>query len=168
MKRFFKYTLVTLVLVATLGLASCSKQAGKERYRRPKFQIVSLDKVTGSIGEKWYLTITVANNTASNMRIMAASAFVTYNGRKIGRLALDGEIVLPRRQCSRVSIPLRLTLSHPMAAISLLNNLRKGDFSGVMIDYSITVSSMVAHRVFEQEGVSLEELVKQFNLGLKR
>lgn len=167
MKRFIKYTFLTLIIVATLVLSGCSSQ-GAHRTRRPKFQVVSLDKVSGSIGESWRVTLTVANNTASNMRITAASAFVRHNGRKIGRLTLDGEVLLPRRRCSQIDVPLRLTLSNPIGALSVLNKLRKGDFSGITIDYNLTVSSLIAHRVFEQDNVALEQLAQQFNLGLKK
>ncbi|MBE6211562.1 MAG: hypothetical protein E7129_00255 [Rikenellaceae bacterium] len=167
MKRFIKYTFLALIIVATLGLSGCTKQ-GQQRQRKQKFQVVSLDRVSGSIGEGWNITLTVANNTASNMRITAASAFVRHNGRKIGRMTLDGEVLLPRRRCSQVEVPLRLTLANPLGALALLNKLRKGDFSDVAIDYSITISAFASHRIFEQENVSLEQLAQQFNFGLKK
>lgn len=167
MKRFIKYTFLILVIVATLGLSGCTKQ-GQQRQRKQKFQVVSLDRVSGSISEGWNITLTVANNTASNMRITAASAFVRHNGRKIGRVALDGEVLLPRRRCSQVNVPLRLTLSNPIGALALLNKVRKGDFSGIAVDYSVTISALASHRIFEQENVPLEQLARQFNFGLKK
>ena len=167
MKRFIKYTFLALIIVATLGLSGCTKQ-GQQRQRKQKFQVVSLDRVSGSISEGWNITLTVANNTASNMRITAASAFVRHNGRKIGRVALDGEVLLPRRRCSQVNVPLRLTLSNPIGALTLLNKVRKGDFSGIAVDYSVTISALASHRIFEQENVPLEQLAQQFNFGLKK
>lgn len=167
MKRLVKHTILALIIVATLGLSSCANQ-GQPRQRKQKFQVVSLDKVSGSLGEGWKITLTIANNTASNMRITAASAFIRHNGRKIGRMTLDGEIVLPRRRCSQVEVPLRLTLANPLGALALLNKVRKGDFTGVAVDYSVTVSALASHRIFEQENVSLEKLAQQFNFGLKK
>ena len=102
------------------------------------------------------------------MRITAANAFVSYNGRKIGRVALDGEVRIPRRSCSQVEVPLRLTLSNPIAALGIYNKMRKGNFSGIMVDYSISVSVLASHRTIEQSGVSLEQMAQQFNLGLKK
>lgn len=166
MRRFAKYIFLA-VIVAMLGVSSCTKQ-GEQRQRRQKFQVVSLDKISGSISDGWELTLTIANNSASNLHITDATAFIRHNGRKIGRLTLDGEVVLPRRRCSQVVVPLRITLSNPVAALALLNKLRKGDFSGVMVDYSVTIATLVSHRVFEQKDVSLEHLAKQFNLGLKK
>jgi hypothetical protein len=168
MKRVLRNIALCLVVVASLALSSCTKQNGQPRQRKNKFQVVSLDKVSGSISEGWRITVTVANNTASNMRITDASAFVRQGGRKIARLTLDGDIFLPRRRCSQVDIPLRITLSNPIAAFSAFNKVRKGDFSGIAVDYSVTVSALASHRTIEGENVSLEQLAKQFNLGLKR
>lgn len=168
MKKVLRYLVICIVVVASLGVSSCSKQDGQTRQRKDKFQVISLDKVSGSISEGWRITITVANNTASNMRITDASAFVHNNGRKIGRLLLDGDILLPRRRCSQVEIPLRVTLSNPIAALSVFNKVRKGDFSGIAIDYSVTISALASHRTIERNNVSLEQLAKQFNLGLKK
>ena len=164
MKRFSKYTILFLgVIIVGLGLSGCSNQ-----QRRAKFQIVSINKVTGSISDGWRLNLTIANNTGSNVRITSGSAFLRQNGRKVARLSLAGEVMLPRRQCSSIDIPLRITLSNPIAAISTLNQIRKGNFSGISVDYNLAISSLVANRTFEQENVSLEQLAKQFNFGLKK
>lgn len=167
MKRVVKNIVVVLLVVMSLALAGCSKQE-RQRQRREKFQIVSLDKVNGSIGEGWRISLTVANNTASNIRITAAHAFIKQGGRKVARVILDGEVLLPRRRCSQVEVPVRLTLSNPIAAISLLNNIRKGNFSGVTVDYSLTAGAVASHRTFEGADVPLEQLAQQFNWGLKK
>lgn len=169
MKRLFKHiSIIAVILVATLALGSCAKQGNTTRQRRQKFQVVSLDKVSGSLSEGWRVTLTVANNTSSNMRITSASAFVRYNGRKIGRVVVDEEILLPRRRCSQVEVPLRITLSNPIAAISLFNKIRKGDYSGIGVDYNVAITAFASHRIFERENVSLEKLAAQFNFGLKK
>ena len=168
MKRAFRDILKLLIIIFVFGLVGCSKPGANQTRHKHKFQVVSVDKVSGSIGDKWAITLTVANNTASNMRITSASAYVKHNGRKVGRLVLDGEVVLPRRRCSQVEVPLRLTVSNPIVAFSLLNKLRKGDFSGVTVEYNIALTAFASHRLCEQEGVSLEQLAQQFNLGLKK
>ena len=130
--------------------------------------MVSVDNLSGSISEGWRITLTIANNTASNLRITNASAFVRHNGRRIGRITLNGEILIPRRRCSQVVVPLRVTLANPIAALGVFNKVRKGDFSGVTVDYNVSVAALTSHRIFEQEGVSLEKLAQQFNFGLKK
>ena len=167
MKNFSKHIILTLLVVAALFLGSCSDNNAK-RHTRTKFQVVTIDKVTGSISEGWRITLTIANNTASNVRVTAANAYIRQNGRKIGRLVLDGEVLIPRRRCSKVEIPLRITIANPIAALGTLNKIRKGDFAGITVDYNITLAAFTSHRTLEQEGVSLEALAQQFNLGLKK
>ena len=169
MKRVLKYLAVIAVAIAvTISLGGCSKQEKGGKQRRQKFQVVSLDKVSGSLNEGWRVTLTVANNTASNLHITAASAYIRYNGKKIGRIAVDGDVTLPRRRCSQVEVPLRVTLSNPMAAFSIFNKVRRGDFSGITADYTITIGAAKLQRTFEKENVSLEQLAAQFNFGLKK
>lgn len=169
MKRYIRYIAIIAAVIATaLSLSSCSKQSKESKPRREKFQIVSLDKVSGSLNEGWRVTLTAANNTASNLHIAAANAYLRYNGKKVGRIVVDGDITLPRRRCSQVEVPLRVTLSNPIVAFSLLNKVRKSDFSGITVDYGITVEVMKSRRTFEGENIPLETLAKQFNYGLKK
>ena len=169
MTQFIKnITIVVVAIVTILAMGSCTKQGEAGRQRRQKFQIISLDKVSGSLSDGWRVTLTIANNTASNMRITSAEAYVRYNGRKIGRFVIDEEVTIPRRRCSQVEIPLRVTLSNPLTALSIFNKVRKGDFTGVAVDYNITITAFAAHRIFERQNVSLEELAYQFNFGLKK
>lgn len=167
MKKFARHSIVAFFVVVALLLGSCSDNRVK-RQPRTKFQVVTIDKVAGSISDGWRITLTVANNTASNIRITSANAYVRQSGKKVGRLVLDGEVLIPRRRCSQVEIPLRITLANPIAALGALNKIRKGDFEGITIDYSITLSALASHRIIEEERVSLDDLARRFNLGLKK
>lgn len=145
-----------------LGITSCSKP----RAPKQKFQIVSVDGISGSMNEGWRLSLTVANNTASNITLVDGWAELRHQGRNIGRVRLNGEVALPRRKCSRVEVPLRATFS--LGILPHLNKIRKGDYSGLTVDYSLSVKAMHKTRTFEQSGVSLEALARQFNFGLKK
>lgn len=162
MRRFAGYIAIAIVLFATMLTTSCSR----ERTPRPKFQIISLDKVGGTVKDGWRITLTVANNTARNITITNATATLLYKGRKVGILTLNDMVVLPRRQCSKVEIPLQAKFSY--SALPLLGKVRKGDLSGITVDYSLSLSALTRLRTFEQQGIPLEELAKKFNLGLKK
>ena len=163
MKRLIRYiSLATMLLALSIGMTSCNQH----RAPRPKFQVISLDKVSGTINDGWKLTLTIANNTATKVTITNADATIYYKGRKVGILTLNGEVVLPRRQCSKVEVPLRAKFSY--AALPLLGKVRSGDLTDITVDYSFAISAIARHRTFEQQGVSLEALAKQFNLGLKK
>ena len=163
MRRFIRYiSLAILLLSLSVGMTSCNQQ----RTPRSKFQVISLDKVSGTLNDGWKLTLTVANNTATKVTITNADATIYYKGRKVGILTLNGEVILPRRQCSKVEVPLRAKFSY--AALPLLGKVRSGDLTDITVDYSFAISAISRHRTFEQQGVSLEALAKQFNLGLKK
>ena len=167
MKRFFNYIIIAIVAFSTLGLGSCTIQH-KASQPKDKLQIVSLDKVKGNLKEGIKATITVENNTAFNLQVSDASAFVMYNGKKIGRIALNGVVALPRRSKSQVEVPLRATLSGPLATVSAINNFRKGNFTGFTVDVSATIATRCKKRTFEKKGISFDELAQQFNIKLKK
>lgn len=167
MKSIVRDIILVLVLVATLSFGGCAKK-GEPRQRREKLQVVSVEKVTGSIGKSWCITLTVANNMGVNLRIASGDAYICQDGRKVAYVALDGEVVLPRRRTATIDVPLKVTLSNPMVALALMSKVRKGDYSGITVDYNVMVSALASHRIFEQKNVSVEEVAKQFNLGLKK
>ena len=167
MKRFFKYIIIAFVALSTLGLESCSIQR-KASQPKEKLQILSLDKVKGNLKEGIKATITVENNTAFNLQVTEATAFLMYNGKKIGRVALNGAVALPRRSTTQVVVPLRITLSGPLASISAINNFRKGNFTGFTIDVNATVATRCKKRTIERKGLTFDELAQQFNIKLKK
>lgn len=167
MKRFFKYIIIAFVALSTLGLESCSIQR-KASQPKEKLQILSLDKVKGNLKEGIKATITVENNTAFNLQVTEATAFLMYNGKKIGRVALNGTVALPRRATTQVVAPLRITLSGPLASISAINNFRKGNFTGFTIDVNATVATRCKKRTIERKGLTFDELAQQFNIKLKK
>ena len=58
MKIFTKNRLIAFIAVFALLLGGCAKQGETAKPRRQKFQVVSLDKVNGSINEGWRITLT--------------------------------------------------------------------------------------------------------------
>lgn len=164
MRGVLRYLLIAIVAVVTISLTTgCTrKQTPKQ-----KFQVVSVDGVRGSIGKGWQISLTVANNTASNLHITAGEADVYYKGRKMANIALDDNVLLPRRRCSQVVVPLRLKLSNPLGALAVLSNIRSGRFADITVDYSITLSAFASHRTLSQSGVALEDIARKFNYRLK-
>lgn len=168
MKRFFRHTaFLLLIALAALGLSSCEKGQREKRERPDKLEIVSLDKVSGNILDGLKATMTIKNNTTYNLTIPAAEAFLQYNGRKIGRLAIDGEIVLPRRCATQVEIPIRVTVSNVMSALSAFKLLSQGEYKGFTVNYNATIKTRTLKIELKDENVTLEEMAKDFNKAAK-
>lgn len=163
--RFFLRFILLLTIVGSIlcGTTGCNNR----RAARPKFQIVSVDRVQGGIGRGWQLTITAANNTASTLQVTDGTATIYDKGRKVANIVLDGDVSLPRRKCSQVVVPLRIALSNPIGAISIMNRIRKGEYNGITLDYKIVVKAFTSHREVSERGIALEDIAQKFNFGLK-
>lgn len=165
MKSLVKHIALILLVAVSLGLSSCNKDKAP-RQKPPKFEIVSIDKVSGSMSGDWQVTATLANNSIYNIRILSAQAFLKCDGRKIANVALAKEFSVARRSRVQVVIPLRATLSNSLGALAAIGKISKGDFSNITIDYSVTAGVMASKFTFEEKDITLAQLSKEFNLGL--
>ncbi len=167
MKRFFRHIVAIALVVATLGLVGCNK-SGEKREKPEEFEVISIDNIALATDGTLTLTATVANNTIYNVRFNSGSATIKSENRKIGAITLKEEVLMRRRSRSQIEIPLKITLSSSMAAISAVNNIRKGDLSKVTVDYSIVVKVMASKFTLEEKDISLEKLNQELDLGLKK
>lgn len=170
MNRLIKYIILAFIAISTLGLAGCEKKQGKKsaRHDKEKLEVVSIDKVSGSMEEGWTVTMTVQNNTLHTIRITSASLFLLHNNKKIARIALSGEVLLPRRNTTQVEVPLRATLSSPLTAIGALNKIIQGNFDGFTVNYDATFSTRLMKNIsFTEEGITLKELIGSLNMKQK-
>ncbi len=167
MKRFFvKYTILLFAVIASLGLSSCEK-----KERPDKLEIMSVEKVRNDSdsSSNWIVTMTVANNTLHNVSFKSAIAYLSFGGKKICRLALTKEIVLPRRSTTKIDVPLRVTLANPILAISAFNMIVKGNYDGFTIDYNATLATRVIKKMnVSDKNVSLKEFAGAFNSEFKK
>lgn len=163
MKRLTRYALAVVILcIATLSITSC-EQSKRPKY---KFQVVSVDGVSGSFDEGWNLVLTVANNTASDIIINEGWAQLRHNGRGIGQVKISEPLVLQRRHCGKVVLPLKVSLS--LNTVPVLTKIYKGDYSDITIDYALSVKGIFKERVIEEKGVPLASLAQKFNFGLTK
>lgn len=167
MMNFIRNITAVILVVVALGFSSCNKQKGVNE-KESKLEIVSVDKVTGALSNDWEITATIANNTGFNVRVLEAQITLKYDGRKIGNIATKDVVKLPRRSRTQVVIPLRVTLSSSMAALSAIGKITRGELSKITIDYSAKAAVLASKFKFEEKDVTLEELNKEFNLGLKK
>lgn len=167
MTKFIKYIFIALIALVTLGLGGCKKK--EEKKERPdKLEVVSLDKVSGSITDGLKVTMTIKNNSGFNVRITAAEAFLQHKERKIGRLALNGEVELPRRSTTQVEVPIRITVSNLLNALAAFKLISQGRYDDFTVNYNATFNAGTLTFNLKDECVTLEEFAKDFNQGTKK
>ena len=162
MKRVIKYFFVALIALATLGLSGCKNKDKVKKERPDKLEMVSLDKVGGNLKDGLKLTLTVKNNSGFNVRITAAEAFLQHKDRKIGRLVMSGEVVLPRRSTTQVEVPLRVTVSNLMTSLAAFKLISEKKYDGFTINYNATVLAGKITINMKDEVMTLEEFMKSF------
>lgn len=161
MNRFIKYIFIALIALATLGLSSCTDK--KEKDPRPdKLEVVSLDNVSGNLSDGLKLTLTVKNNSGFNVRISSAEAFLMHKERKIGRLALNGEVVLPRRSTTRVEVPIRVTVPNLLTGMAAFKLITDGKYDNFTINYNATIHAGKITINMKDESMTLAEFIKSF------
>lgn len=162
MNRTIKYIVLAFVALATLGLSGCNKQRVKKAERPDKLEIVSLDKIGGSLANGLKITLTVKNNSHFNVRISEAEAFLQLKDSKLGRLAIDGEVYLPRRATTQVEVPIRITVPNIWRATAVFKLLQEGKYTGFTVNYNATVNAGKMTFKIKDESVTLEEFIKEF------
>ena len=159
MSRFIKYIFIALITLGTLGLDGCKKQ--KEKDPRPdKLEVVSLDKIDGNLSDGLKVTLTLRNNSGFNVRISSAEAFLQHKNRKIGRLAINGEVVLPRRSTTQIEIPIRVTIPHLLTGMAAFKLINEGKYDGFTINYNATIHAGKITINMQDESMMLEEFIK--------
>lgn len=162
MIRFVKYIFIALVALVTLGLGGCKEKEREQKERPDKLEVVSLDKVSGSITEGLRVTLTVKNNSGFNVRITSAEAFLQHKDRKIGRLAMAGEVELPRRSTTQVEVPIRVTISNVLNGLATLKLIKEKKYDGFTINYNATILAGKITINMKDESMTLEEFMKSF------
>ena len=68
MRRILRYTLgIIAVGLLLCGATSCTHK----RTPKPKFQVIAIENIKGSLGKKWSITLTIANTTARDLHATA-------------------------------------------------------------------------------------------------
>ena len=171
MKRVFKILLLLLTLSAILCTPSCkrdkqshrseqvAKQKAEKRAKRRgksfaekfanKFAIESIDGFEGSFNSGWKLNLQVRNDSAYSPRIIAAKANLYSGESRMASVTLTEPVEIPKRSVTSLALPLKLSLSNPILALSLLSRFKQGNFEGLQANLSLTFEIMGVTRTIE-------------------
>ena len=171
MNRVFKILLLLLTFTAILCTPSCkrekrshrseqiAKQKAEKRSKRKgksfaekfanKFAIESIDGFEGSFNSGWKLNLQVRNDSAYSPRIIAAKANLYSGESRLASVTLTEQIVIPKRSVTSLTVPLKLSISNPILALSLLSRFKKGNFEDMQASLSLTFEVMGATRTIE-------------------
>lgn len=165
MKNLLSLRLVAAIAVL-LTLCGCNKENMRRRITE-KIRVESLEKVSGSLSDGWVITLRVKNMTRYTPVVTDGTGEVYLNNRKVAVARLADKITVPKRSESvAIDVPINVTLSNPLQALSLWNAVRKGNYKGidVSLDGHVKVAGMT--KPITADHVPLETLMQK--LGYKK
>lgn len=131
-----------------------------------KFAIESIEGLEGSLLTGWTLKLRVRNDSAFSPRITDATGCLYSGEQLVARVRLVGEVEVPKRQTTALSVPLSLSIDNPLLALSLLGRLKSRNFDGLEASMSATVEVMSSRRTIEIVRTDITTILKQLGYTL--
>lgn len=141
--------------------APAAKRAKIQSGAADKIRLVSFGGLSGGLFEGWTVKVTVTNNTSYNIVISEGRGEVYTDGSRTATAKVRGDVVLPRNATTEVSIPMDLSLSNPLMALSLYSRIKQKRFDGIEVSLSAEVSAGVIKRRIAQERVPVQSIMQK-------
>ncbi len=153
MMKMKKFLMIFSVLVATLALASCSMEQ--------KLTYKGVDDFAFDPWTRFTLYVRVDSDLRKDVEVKSMNGTIYYRGREIGTTELDGKLVLPAKQEKSVAVPLRIKLTNPLVATSIMADAQNAIYD-IMFDVEAEVKYRKAERIISRENVALYQFLPNF------
>ena len=167
-----KHTLYILrTVIIALMVALCTTGCNKQKMRQhivEKVGIESLENITGSMAEGWRVTLRIKNETAYSPTIEQGTGYVLLDGSRVATLRLMEPVRIPKRQTSSVVVPVALSVSNPLKAISLVMRLGQKNVRGIEISLSATIEVAGSRRDIAIERIAADALLNKLGYSLDK
>lgn len=107
--------------------------------------------------------VTLENPSAA-VKLLRGRMRVGYGGRWVAMLTLEERVKIAARESTVVELPLRLNIQRTAQTMQLRSALKRGDTSGIEVDWQVALRRGVAYVEQVQEPMPLEQLAGQ-NIG---
>lgn len=98
------------------------------------------------------------------MVVKEAEVDILVDGTPRLTLTLRDKVVVPRKSSSEVLVPLRFRSRSMLSFAGLVARIALGDREDITINYRIKAGTPLFKRIFEQEGVPLNQLMQLLSL----
>lgn len=107
--------------------------------------------------------VTLENPSAA-VKLLRGRMRVGYGGRWVAMLTLEERVKIAARESTVVELPLRLNIQRTAQTMQLRSALKRGDTSGIEVDWQAALRRGVAYVEQVQEPMPLEQLAGR-NIG---
>lgn len=147
--------------VVLTGGVSCNrskKSAGKE-VPEGNFRIEKVENFRANSFTSYELDLSVANPTRYAFRLEAGTVDILYAGSRLGTITADGEVEIPKRATTSVTLPLSLSIENPLAIYSAYTKLQRGELDKITLKVRATVRTGAVRKDFEQNDIPLQRVL---------
>ncbi|MBR4844691.1 MAG: hypothetical protein IKV06_07255 [Alistipes sp.] len=138
--------LITLLLTAPRSMAQSVELKGFERVTH----------LSTSGANLW---VEVENSGCWRMVVKEAEVDILVKGTPRLTITLRDRVVVPRKSCSEVLIPLRFTSRSMFSFAGLIARMAIGDRDDITVNYRIKAGTPIFKRKFAESGVPLNRLL---------
>ncbi|MBQ5844028.1 MAG: hypothetical protein IIW52_04150 [Alistipes sp.] len=142
MKQIIK--LLTLLFIV-VSICSCSPKRVAKQIEKG-VTIEAIENISGSAAGGWVITLRVNNQTSYQPTLSNGQGDIYLDNVLTVHADITESITMPKRAVSSITIPLQISVKHPLKAISLLLRLKEKNFEGVDIAFNATVEMMGVKR----------------------
>ncbi len=107
------------------------------------------------------LTLKVENQSGSKLRIEDARLDLRHGEMSLVDLKLGQQVIVPRKSTSSIPVSLRLKLSNPLGALSMMSNL-KSTLSQLTVSGEITAKAGWARKKIRFDKVPFTDFLRTF------
>ena len=107
------------------------------------------------------LTLKVENQSGSKLRIEDVRLDLRHGEMSLVDLKLGQQVIVPRKSTSSIPVSLRLKLSNPLGALSMMSNL-KSTLSQLTVSGEITAKAGWARKKIRFDKVPFTDFLRTF------
>ncbi len=148
-----KITIRILLLTLPLWLGSCIKQDDIMLHEVENVSVQGFSRID--------LTLKVENQSGSKLRIEDARLDLRHGEMSLVDLKLGQQVIVPRKSTSSIPVSLRLKLSNPLGALSMMSNL-KSTLSQLTVSGEITAKAGWARKKIRFDKVPFTDFLRTF------
>ena len=142
-----------LLLALPLWLGSCIKQDDITLHEVENVSVQGFSRID--------LTLKVENSSGSKLRIEDARLDLQRGQMSLVDLMLSQPVIIPRKSINSIPVSLRLKLSNPLGALSLISDL-KSTVSQLTVSGEITAKAGWARKKIRFDQVPFTDFLRTF------
>ena len=161
-----KYAVAAAAMLLLSFGVSCNRSkksaAAEPQSETPQgsFRIEKVEDFKVNSLTSYEITLSVANPLRYEFQLNEGTVELFYAGTKLGTIISDGEVTIPKRATTSVTLPLSLEIENPIAIYGALGKLQRGETDRMTLTVRAVLKVAGSKRTFVQENIPLDTVLR--------